>query len=111
DERQPPRKHSEEDDAEGVDVARWAGGRSTCLLRRDVRGGAEHRSRLGQRAGVSHVRDPEVGDLGPALAVEQDVRRLEIAVDEATTVRMSEPGRDLGGDSPRLEVREWVAVF
>ena len=61
DERQRARQHPEEDDAEGVDVARRSGGLSSRLLGRDVRSRAEHGSGLGQRAG-SHraAREPEV---------------------------------------------------
>ena len=90
DERERAREHSEEDHAERVDVARGPGRQSAGLLRRDVRRGSEHRARLGQRAGVAHARDPEVGDLDALLAVEEDVRGFQVAVHEAALVRVRE---------------------
>lgn len=40
---------------------------------------------------------PVVSDLDPHVAVEEDVLRLEIAMDDAAAVNMLEPGQDLGG--------------
>ena len=54
------------------------------------------RAGLGERPRRPDARDPEVGDLRAALAVEEDVRRLQVAVDEAALVRVREPGGDLG---------------
>ena len=105
-ERQLSREHPVEDHAEGVDVARRPGGLAGCLLGRDVRGRSEHRPGFGQRRAIADLRDPEVGDLRPALVVEEDVRGLEVAVDEAARVGLREPGGDLGSDLERLLVRQ-----
>ena len=81
-ERQHPGQHPEQDHAERVDVARGPGRLSGCLFRRDVRGGAEHRPGLGQRARAGDLAsEAEIGELRPALLVEEHVGGLEIAVD------------------------------
>ena len=46
--------------------------------------------------------DPEVGHLRPAVAVEQHVLRLDVAVDEPLIVREREPARDLQRELDRL---------
>ena len=105
-EREPPREHPEQDHAERVDVARGRGGLSRSLLRRHVRGRSDQRAGLRQRVHAGHPGDAEVRDLGATLLVEEDVRRLQVAVDEPVLVRVREPGRDLGRDRPGLGVRQ-----
>ena len=56
-----------------------------------------------RRAG--RERDAEVGDHGLAL-VQQDVLRLDVAVDHALQVRVMERGGDLPDDADRLVDRE-----
>ena len=52
---------------------------------------------LGQPAAVlDPLGQPEVGDVRPALVVEQDVGRLEVAVEDAPLVRVVHRGGDLG---------------
>jgi hypothetical protein len=46
------------------------------------------------------------GDPDPAVAVEHDVRRLEIAMDDAAIVRGGEPGADLARQFDRPILRE-----
>ena len=103
-EREPAREHPVQDHAERVDVTRGCGGLSGSLLRRHVRGRSDQRAGLGQRVHTGHAGDAEVRDLGAPFLVEQDVRRLQVAVDEPVLVRVREPGRDLGRDRPRLGV-------
>jgi len=105
-ERKPTREQPVEDHAEGVDVARRGHGLSGRLLGRHVGGGADQRSGLGQRVRTGDPRDAEVGDLGSALPVEDDVRRLQVAVDEVVLVRVREPIGDLRRDPLRLRVGE-----
>ena len=43
-------------------------------------------------SGPDEHRDPEIGELHGAVAAEQDVRRLDVAMDDAGGMRMGEPG-------------------
>ena len=103
-EREPPRQHPVQDHAERVDVARGRGALAGGLLRGHVRGRSDQRAGLGQRVHSRHPGDAEVGDLRAALLVEEDVGRLQVAVNEPVPVRVREPGGDLRRDlsaSPR----------
>ena len=84
------------------------------LFGRGVPGGAEHRPlglgpcRLGQRSS-----EPEVGDAQPALLAEQQVGRLDVAVDEAPPVsevegtgRLQTDGEGLRGGEGRAPVEQ-----
>ena len=108
-EREPRGEHPEQDHPERVDVARRRRGPARRLLGRDVRGGAENGSRLGQPRRPGRARDAEVGDLRPSAGVEQDVRRLQVTVDDAPLVGMSQPGRDLARYAAGVGVRERLA--
>ena len=46
--------------------------------------------------------DPEVGDVDPAVAADEDVRRLDVAVDDAAVVGDLEGAGDVGGDAGGL---------
>jgi hypothetical protein len=94
-EREPPRQHSVQDDPERIDVGRGRHFFTLRLLRRHVRRGSHERARICEGVGAGHAGDAEVGDLRAALLVEDDVRRLQVAVDQAPAVRMCEPSRDL----------------
>jgi hypothetical protein len=56
--------------------------------------------------GVERPREAEVGHVGPALAAQQDVARLEVAVDHAGAVGGVDGPRDLGKDGSGLPRRE-----
>ena len=85
--RRTPCQQLVEDSAEGVDV----GGRShrlpRGLLGREVAGRAEHGPRRGQLRSVERAGDPEVGDLQDSLCRDQQIPRLDVAVDEACLMR------------------------
>ena len=92
------------DHAKGVEV-RASVGRDVArrLFGGHVRRGADRHSRRGQRRGARHglrgrrghrLGDPEVGHHGRALA-EQHVLRFDVAVHDATTVRVRERPRDV----------------
>ena len=89
-----------EDDAEGVDVGAVvdAGG-VLALLGRHVVSAAHGRVRDGQLArdrgrAADDACDAEVGELGRARRVEQDVGRLEVAVDDVVLVGVLEGRAD-----------------
>ena len=63
-------------------VACLAGG----LFRGQVLGGAHHLAGLGQRHLVGQAGDAEVGDLDAAVRGDQQVARLDVAVDQALRV-------------------------
>src|SRR5207253_7930439 len=73
--------------AERVDVDARVDRLAGDLLRRDVVEGADEAAGLGQaRLGGDVAGDAEVGDvgvLGTLLAAEQDVGRLDVAVDQS----------------------------
>jgi hypothetical protein len=54
--------------------------------------------------------DAEVGDPRPVLGVEQDVRRLEVSMDDAEPVRVGQAGRDSRRDPRRLLVGQRPSV-
>ena len=93
-ERQRPGDQLVEHDAERVEIRALVDVRAARLLGREVLRGADDRSRLRhlRRAGA---RDAEVGHLDPPLAVDEDVVRLDVAVDEVLAVRDAQCGEDL----------------
>ena len=62
----------------------------------------------GARTGL--LGEAEVGDLHPALAVEEDVGGFDIAVDDAVVVGVGEGVEDVGGDVDGLLLGEFPAV-
>ncbi len=86
-----------QDDADRIDVGGLADGVTLSLLGREVLG------RPHDRAGHRHVGDagagdPEVRHLRPALFVEDDVVRLEVAVDDPAPVGEAGRAQDLDDD-------------
>ena len=63
---------------------------SVALLGRHVGRSADGDAGARQRAGLSRPGDPEVGEIGLASRADQDVLRLDVAVDRAGRVRMIE---------------------
>ena len=80
--------------------------RGTCT--RAIRGCPRD---LGAGAVARHERDAEVGHLGDVvLPADQDVGRLEIAVDHPLVVGRADAGRDLAEDGERLLHGEGIAL-
>ena len=75
-----------QDEAEPVDVRGRRRGRAARLLRAEVMDGPERRAGQGRLRVGRQPRDPEVGDHRPAVGGEQDVARLDVAMDDAAHV-------------------------
>ncbi len=111
-EGRPAREHLVKNDAQTVDIAGGAGlaPAERDLFRSHVGRRADDRARQGQaradgqprRAGHA-LGQAEIGDVRLALAVDEDVRRLEVAVKDATLMRE----RDRSGN--RRQERRRVA--
>ena len=86
----------EEDDPRGVEVRRLVDRSAARLLGGEVVRRADDRAFLRHltRAGA---RDAEVRDLDDALGVDDDVVRLDVAVDDAVAMCISQCGEDLPG--------------
>ena len=87
-------EHLIEDDPHRVDVGALVDRRAARLFRREVLRGADDRADLRHlaRAGAG---DPEVGHLQPPVRVDDDVVRLDVAVDDAVSVGEAERGQHL----------------
>ena len=106
---QPPRHAFVQDDAQRVLIARRADRlRILHLLRCEVAGRAEDRARRPDRAVRGLLRDPEVEHLRLNRPVahlrEEDVLRLQIAVDDALVVRRRDGRQDRKRDVDHLLV-------
>ena len=91
--------------ADGPHVGR--GGRSRALagLGRHVRERAEH-AVVDRRVGLVERGDAEVEHAHGAVAAEQDVRGLHVAVHHAVLVRMRQTGAHGGGDAQERRIAE-----
>ena len=105
-ERHVPDEHLVEHDAERVDVRLAVDVVPERLLGRHVVGGPEHAPVGGQALLVERARDPEVGDLGRPLAVDQDVLGLDVAVDDVARMGAAERAGDLDRVGERLVDRQ-----
>ncbi len=83
--------------AEREDVAGRADVPAQRLLGRHIAGRADHQSRLRHAVPVDRPRDAEVDDPG-AVGRHQDVRRLQVTVDETGRVDLLERGREPGAE-------------
>ena len=100
----PARQQGVEDGAQAVDVGRRRDRAATAqrLLRGHVGGRPHDRAGLGQLdALLEPLGQAEVGDVRLALLVQQDVRRLEVAVQDAPLVGVLDGLGHLGQQRPR----------
>ena len=93
-ERHLAREQLEQEDPGRVQIGRLVHRRAARLLGREVLGGADDRARLRHLARPG-ARDAEVRDLDAPLVVDEDVVRLDVAVDDAVPVRVAEGGEHL----------------
>lgn len=68
-------------------------------LRREVARRADEQARAGQVGGAVQVRDTEVGEDGPVVARDEHVAGLDVAVHNAVSVRLGQPGGRLLTDA------------
>ncbi len=106
--RQPAGQQFVEDDAEGIDIAAGVGGVTVAgrLLGRHVRQRAENVAVGGRRAGRLRQEiqpgQAEIEDVRPAVGVDEDVARLEIAMTDALPVGMLDRLGDAGDEIDHL---------
>ena len=107
-ERMSARERLPEHHADAPDVARAGRLLAREPLRRDVRERSRHVAGRGQRLGLVHAGEPEVQQPdGDAIGVrEQDVRRLDVAVDDSARVRVRERVEHLRRGLHRLRVSQ-----
>ena len=87
-----PREELVGDHAERVAVARRGRRLASSLLGREIPGGPEHRSGKGQGVEAGCGSNAEVGHVHAVLVVQQEVRRLDVPMDDALGVRGVEAG-------------------
>ena len=92
-------EHLEQDETGRVDVGRGRDHLAARLLGAEVVDTAQRRAGHRQLRLAEGARDAEVGDLDPAAARQQHVRRLDVAVDDAARMRCVERLVDLLGDA------------
>src|SRR5207244_2051786 len=73
-------------------------GVAAALLGRQVGGRPEELARRAQGPVARPAAHPEVGDEGAPLLVEEDVRGLEVPVEDPPAVRVVEGARDLADE-------------
>ena len=106
-----PCEHLEDDTGERVDVGGRADRLPARLLGTHVRrrpqdaAGCRQKLRAVQRRGAARVCDAEVGDQRDAVG-EEDVLRLDVAVDETVLMRVAQRARDLAGEPQRFIQRQ-----
>ena len=106
----PSRERLPEQDADRPHVALGCRLRAGQALGCDVRERSGHVADGGQRVRAVELGEPEVeqADRDLVAVLEQDVRRLDVAVDDPGSVRVRERVEHLGGDLDGVFVRELV---
>jgi hypothetical protein len=103
-ERRPAAAHDVEHAAEAEQVRPVVNGLAHGLLRRHVQRRAGDKAALRQAGVVGGAGQAEVGQLDPLLdaGLQQDVARLDVAVDQPHGVRRGQAGGDLPADARHL---------
>ena len=109
-ERGPAGQHLVQHHADAVDVGRRAHAVTARLLGRHVPRRPDDRRRERIAAAVREPRDAEVPHLDRAMAGDQDVRRLDVAVDDPVGVGVGERPAELLGDIACVPRRERTAT-
>ena len=101
-ERELPGEHLVEDDAERPDVGAGVDVLAAELFGRHVGDGADGAAGAGQAGLAGDLGQAEVGDAGRPVLGDEDVGRLDVAVDDAARVGGGQAVGDLGGDGQGL---------
>ena len=101
-EGQAARKHLVEDDPQGPDVGSGVDVLAEELLGRHVGDGPDGAAGPGQAGLAGDLGQAEIGDPGDALLRDEDVGRLDVAVDDAVRMGGGQAVGDLGGEGERL---------
>ena len=91
----PPGQHLVEDDAKAVDIAAGAHGSALRLLRRQVVRRAEDLAVQCLSSAIEALGDTEVRQHKDTFLPQHQVRRLDVAVDDAAAVNLREAARCL----------------
>ena len=109
-ERVAARDDPVERDAEGVKVGPAVERLRLRLLGGDVGGRPHQKAGLGLDERPGRLRDAEVGEVRPAVRVEDDVLRLDVAVDDAAFVAVGEGVEERDSEARRLRLGEGAGV-
>ena len=101
-ERQPAGDHLVDHNAERPEVGAAVGHEAAGLLRRHVGCGTAALPAQGQARVPGERGEPEVHDLDQAVTGQHQVARLDVAVDDAVAVGLTEPDGNLDGDGEGL---------
>ena len=102
-ERRPAGQHLVEDATQRPEVAALVDLHAAGLLGRHVGDGADCRARIGEPARrAGQLGEAEVEDLHLAVLGQHEVRRLDVAMDDAGVMGPRQPARHLQGDVDRL---------
>src|SRR5690606_21893165 len=83
----------------------------TSLLGREVLRRPEDDAFVGDRAAAPEIlREPEVDDLDVSVSIEEEIRRLDVAMDDALKSRGAEPVRGLADPAGDLADRHLPAL-
>ena len=103
----PAGECGKETDAQRVDISLWADIGGKDLFGSQIGVSTEDRARLGEAGALLHpAGHTQVGDFGAAGRVDQDVGGLDIPVDDASVMEVSQPVAYLDKDTQDSGYRE-----
>jgi hypothetical protein len=103
-ERRRARQKFECDDTEAVEIRAFV----LRAFRRQVGRSSQKGAGPGDASQVDPPRDPEVGEFGDAVRSDEDVGGLDVAVNDAGGVGVSETPGNLNEQRPRLVPAVWA---